>query len=93
MTEDALLCHRCGCTLQSGRGAFYLVTIEAIADPSPLDLDQDLFIDSSEGFAEAVAELEGFSESELMDQVRRKMVLHLCPPCYRKWIEDPVGQA
>ena len=28
-----------------------------------------------------------------MDEVRRRLVLHLCGPCYRQWIEDPTGRA
>ena len=33
------------------------------------------------------------SERELLDQVHRRLVLHLCGPCYGQWIEDPVGSA
>jgi hypothetical protein len=30
------------------------------------------------------------SEQELLDQVYRRLLLHLCGPCYRRWIEEPV---
>jgi len=26
-----------------------------------------------------------------MDQVYRRLVLYLCGPCYREWIEKPTG--
>jgi hypothetical protein len=31
------------------------------------------------------------SEQEWMDQVHRQLTLHLCRPCYRRWIENPTG--
>ena len=34
-----LICHRCGALLKTGEGSFYVVRIEAYADPSPPDLD------------------------------------------------------
>jgi hypothetical protein len=33
----------------------------------------------------------GVSEQEALDQVYRRLVLYLCGPCYRVWIEDPTG--
>ena len=32
------------------------------------------------------------SEREMADQVYRRLTLHLCGKCYRKWIEDPAGR-
>jgi len=29
------------------------------------------------------------SERELMDQVHRRMVLHLCSPCFDAWYDRP----
>jgi hypothetical protein len=29
------------------------------------------------------------SERELMDQVHRRLTMHLCAVCYRQWIENP----
>jgi hypothetical protein len=86
-----LLCHRCGATLTPGCGSFYVVRIEAFADPSPPSIDPD------ESPEEAAADLDelldalhGLSERELMDQVHRRITLHLCRRCYEGWIEDPV---
>lgn len=91
-TADPLFCDRCSAALTPGRGNFYVVRIEAIADPTPpeftgADLQRDVTGDIQQLFAEA----EQFSEQELMDQVYRRVVLYLCTPCYRRWIENPAG--
>lgn len=87
-----LICHRCGALLTPGEGSFYIVRIDAIADPSPPDLE------SSESPADLAAEWErlldqmrDMSEQELMDQVHRRVTLQLCTACYRPWIEDPAA--
>ena len=33
------------------------------------------------------------SEQELIDQVYRRLTIHLCEPCYRQWIENPAGKS
>ena len=33
--------------------------------------------------------MRGMTEQELMDQVYRRLTIHLCGDCYRVWIEDP----
>ena len=38
-----------------------------------------------------LARLEGVSEQEALDQVYRRRTLHLCGPCFRRWIENPTG--
>lgn len=93
VTEDGLLlCHRCGCTLTPGEGSFYVVRIEAFADPTPptIDLDEDEGRPSvSDEIERLIDQMKGMSERELMDQVHRRLTIHLCGPCYRRWIEDP----
>ena len=86
-----VLCHRCGTTLVLGRGSAWVVRIEAFADPTPPDLSAE---HAGGNLAEEINELvdaaSDLSERELMDQVYRRLVLHLCGPCYRRWIEQPV---
>jgi hypothetical protein len=90
--EIDLVCHRCGADLTPGEGNFYVVRIEAFADPTPPTItDADLTADIDEEIQRAIDELRGLSETEIMDQVYRKMTLHLCGRCYRQWIEDPTG--
>jgi hypothetical protein len=92
MSPSDFMCHRCGRTLTPGTGSFYIVRVEAFADPTPPAVDDD------EASAATIAEYEmllarmaGMSERELMDQVYRRLTLTLCTPCYQEWIERPTG--
>ena len=91
--DTPLLCHRCGSELRSGAGSFYIVRIEAVADPTPpaitrADLEQ---ADLDAEFSRLLERMRGMAEQELKDQVYRRMTIHLCVPCYRTWIENPAG--
>jgi hypothetical protein len=89
--HDPLLCARCGRELARSRGDFYLVRIEAMADPSPPRFSEDdLKQDPRAEIERLFRQMSGLSEQELIDQVYRWLVLYLCGPCYRQWIEDPV---
>lgn len=99
MSNDAdtpLICHRCGELLSSGEGNFYVVRIEAFADPSPPNLDREGMAEMT-GFEvasaidELIEDMKGMSEQELLDQIHRRLVLHLCGRCYKDWIENPTG--
>ena len=93
VTDEApLLCHRCGTELEPGKGDFYVVRIEALADPTPPSFSaEDLFRDVKAEIERLIEEMEGLSEQEAMDQIYRRLVLYLCGRCYRQWIEDPTG--
>ncbi len=85
-----LLCHRCGVDLQPGQGNFYVVRIEAFADPTgPTITDADLEADIDAEIDRAIDELRNVSRTEMMDQVYRRLTIHLCGRCYGEWIEDP----
>ena len=87
-----LLCRRCGAVLTPGSGNFYLVTIEAVADPTPPTVSaEDLAVDHREQIERLLAQLASLTEEEALAQVYRRLTLHLCGPCYRQWIEDPTG--
>ena len=88
--DVSLLCHRCGRELFPGRGDFYVVRIEAFADPTPPELDGWVNPEElAEKIDELIEEMRHMTEQELMDQVYRRLTLHLCGDCYRVWIEDP----
>ena len=90
--DTVLLCHRCGAELTPGQGDFYVVRILAVADPTPPTLTpEDLQADLDKRIAELVDQAAGMSESELMDQVYRRLTIHLCGRCYAEWIENPAG--
>ena len=40
-----------------------------------------------------IDQMRDMSEQELMDQVHRRLTIHLCGRCYAGWIEDPAGGA
>lgn len=91
MSREFELCHRCGAMLEPGRSDFFLVRIEAFADPSPpkLAVGEPGSADPAEEMRRLIEQMSGMSERELMDQVHRRLSLHLCGPCFRVWIEDP----
>ena len=87
-----LVCHRCGEEQIAGQGTFYVVRIEAFADPTPGDVSsQDLTTDIPGEINRLVEQMSQTSEQELMDQVYRRLTIYLCGPCYRRWIENPAG--
>ena len=68
-----------------------MVRIEALADPSPPRLsEEDLKHDHRAEIKALIEQMRDLSERELVDQVYRRLILYLCGPCYRRWIEDPV---
>ncbi len=88
-----LFCDRCGIELTPGSGNFYQIRIVAFADPTPPtvpDLPPGVIRGEIE---DLIARLADVSEREAMDQVHRQVVIFLCVPCYRRWIEDPAGKA
>jgi hypothetical protein len=85
-----LLCSRCLKELQPGRAEFYVVSIEAVADPTPPEITAgDLQRDYRRDWRDIVAALHDVSPQEALDQVYRRVVIHLCNGCYRDWIENP----
>lgn len=91
--SGSLFCDRCGAILApGGKPPFYVVRIEAFADPSPPRIAGDESpAELADQYDDLLAQMRGMSEQELMDQVHRRMTLHLCAACYANWIEDPTG--
>jgi len=88
--ELTLFCHRCGAELRPGEGNFYVVRIEAFADPTPPEISpDDLAEDIDSRIERLIEQMRDMSERELTDQVYRRLTIHLCGPCYGKWIENP----
>ncbi len=80
-----------GLILKPGEGSFYLVRIEAMADPTPPSFSEaDLHRDFKAEIRRLLRQMRDLSEREAMDQVYRRLILYLCNPCYRQWIENPV---
>jgi hypothetical protein len=89
--ETPIYCARCRAELKPGAGNFYVVRIEALADPTPpVFSEEDLQRDPRAEIERLIEQMRGLSEQELVDQVFRRLFLYLCGPCYRQWIENPV---
>ena len=86
-----LFCHRCGAELSPGRAEFYIVKIEAFADPTVTITEEDLQRDIRAEIRHLVETMSHLSEQEAMDQVYRKLTICLCNACHRVWIENPTG--
>jgi hypothetical protein len=90
--ELPLCCDRCGTELKPGEGNFYVVRIEALADPAPPNFSaEDLARDPRREIERLLKQLRGLSAQEALDQVYRQLIIYLCGPCYRQWIEHPTG--
>ena len=92
MTNESLICDRCSAVLTPGQGDFYVVRIQAVADPTPPTFSaEDLEADIGAEIDRLVESLEGISEAELNEQVFARRTLHLCRSCYLQWIDNPAG--
>ncbi len=90
--NEPQVCHRCGVELKPGEGDWWLVKIEAMADPYPAAINaEDLARDTRAEMAELIGAMSEMSERELHDQVYRRVAITLCHGCYKRWIEDPAG--
>jgi hypothetical protein len=90
MSDDAI-CHRCGALLTRANAELYIVTIDAVADP-------DIAIDATRSEADLrdeydrlIDRMRDMTETELNEQVHRRLTIILCNACYKTWIENPTG--
>ena len=94
--ESPILCARCLRLLTSGRGEFYVVQIEAVADPSPPNLDSYEEQDNDSirrSYEELIQQLSNVSEQEGKDQVFRRLTITLCNDYFSTWFENPAGDS
>ena len=88
----ACTCRRCGRALTPGRGELYAVSVLAVADPyPPVFTEDDLALDVGAEIRRLIRQLSGLDAQQARDQVYRRLVFHLCTPCYERWIEEPAG--
>jgi hypothetical protein len=91
ISAAALVCARCSKPLAAGRGDFYLVRIDAVADPSAPELEPLDEQQIGRRIDALLKQLAGISHEEAMKQVAEHKIIYLCCTCYRVWIENPVG--
>ena len=85
-------CLRCRRPLIPGRGELYAVSVLAVADPyPPVFTEDDLAQDVGDEIRRLVKQLSGLDDQSAGDQVYRRLVFHLCTPCYEHWIKDHAG--
>jgi hypothetical protein len=90
--EEPLLCARCTAELHPGSGDFFQVTIDAVADPTPPTVaTDDSPAELRRQIEQLLGQMQNVSAREALDQVHRRLVIHLCGPCYQLWIENPAG--
>lgn len=91
--DDAtpILCARCSAELTPGTGNFYQVDIQAVADPYPPSLPDWDPVTIRRELERTIDELRDVSPREALDQVFRRLTIHLCIRCYTAWIEDPAA--
>ena len=76
-----LFCACCAAELTPGTGDFYVLQIEASADPTPPRFSEDDMERAHAGEIERLLEqMRHMSQQELMDQVYRRLILCLCIP-------------
>ena len=89
----ALHCKRCSKEVHPGRGDYYLVRIDAVADPQPpIFTDEDLAQDVGSEIERLIRQMKSMSEQQLERQVFRHIAIYLCVPCFNQWIDNPVGR-
>ena len=87
-----LHCKRCSKEVHPGRGDYYLVRIDAVADPQPPIITQeDLEQDIAAEIERLVRLMKSMNEQQLERQVFRQKAIYLCISCFNIWIENPVS--
>jgi hypothetical protein len=91
--EPTPICARCSVMLKPGDGSFFIVKIEAFADPSGPIADEckPSAKQLRDQLETLVKQLHSVSPQEAMDQIHRRFTIHLCKSCYPTWIENPTG--
>ena len=95
MTDNTilLLCARCLKTLKPGAGDFFQIEIQAVADPAPPEIAESPSLEAiRQEIQLQLNQLEDLSPQEAMDQIQRRVTMHLCNSCFQDWIEHPAGK-
>jgi len=89
---DGLVCDACGATLLLECDVRYIVRVEGFAAYDPLELTRaDLERDLESEMKAALDALSRLGEDEAQDQVHRAFAYDLCPPCFRRYVKDPLA--
>lgn len=74
--------------------ASYVVRIDVFAEPSipPISTEDLEATNFDQTLAELMKQMEGMSEDELQDDVHRRFEYHVCHPCQRLILANPLGK-
>src|SRR3982751_5109870 len=76
---DRPTCRRCHREVYPGRGDYYLVRIDAVADPEPpVFTEEDLDQDVGAEIERLIRRMKGLGEEQLERQVHRQKAIYLC---------------
>lgn len=87
-------CDFCGKDMTPDGTERYVLKMEAFAATDPAELtDDDLETDHVEEMARMLCEMEeADAEPQPLPPTSKKMRFDLCPGCYRKFVNDPLGR-
>ena len=86
-------CDVCGKDMTPDGAERYVLKMEAFAATDPAGLtDDDLDPDHVEAMARMLCELEESEEEPALPPTAKKMRFDLCPNCFRKFVNDPLGR-
>jgi hypothetical protein len=86
-------CDLCGKDMTPDGSERYVLKMEAFAATDPTELtDDDLETDHVEEMARMLCEMEQADEEPELPPTCKKMRFDLCPVCFRKFVNDPLGR-
>ncbi len=90
--SDEVECNLCGRRVE--RHACYVVRMDVFAHPSvpPITSEQLGGTDFDQTLDMLMDEMKHMSADELQDTVHRRFEYHLCFPCQRKFLANPLGK-
>lgn len=84
-------CDLCGKPLLVDEDVRYVLKVEVLAAYDPLELTrEDLEKDHLAEMRKLVERMEGMDQQALEDQVFANFRFDLCPPCQKRYIQDPL---
>ena len=88
---DGISCDRCGKGLLIDEEVRYEVGIVVQAAYDPMEImKEDLERDHEAEMKKILEKLKGMSQEEGMNQVHKTFRFDLCPPCQKKYLEEPI---
>ncbi len=86
-------CDVCGKDMTQDGAERYVLKMEAFAATDPAELtEDDLETDHVEEMARLLSDIEEGEEPPQLLPTCKKMRFDLCPTCFRKFVNDPLGR-